>query len=70
MTVFETGDATPEQVAADAERCREEERQRLVNQQAKKVRFRTLFPPLSVLTPIGDNLIKPLSAGAPSSTSR
>ncbi|KAJ8438015.1 LOW QUALITY PROTEIN: hypothetical protein Cgig2_029996 [Carnegiea gigantea] len=36
LTVFETGDATPEQVAADAERCREEERQRLINQQAKK----------------------------------
>ena len=43
--VFETEDATPEQVAVDTERRREEERQRLVNQQAKKVCFRTLFPP-------------------------
>ncbi|KAJ8428638.1 hypothetical protein Cgig2_017137 [Carnegiea gigantea] len=38
LTVFETRDATPEQVAADAGLCREEERQRLVNQQAKKGR--------------------------------
>ena len=45
--VFETGDATLEQVAADTERRREEERQRLVNQQAKNVHFRTLFAPFS-----------------------
>ncbi|KAJ8431187.1 hypothetical protein Cgig2_010219 [Carnegiea gigantea] len=38
LTVFETGDATSEQVTADSECCREEERQRLLNQQAKKVR--------------------------------
>ncbi|KAJ8420401.1 hypothetical protein Cgig2_028073 [Carnegiea gigantea] len=36
LTVFETGDTTPETVAAEVECCREEERQRLVNQQAKK----------------------------------
>jgi len=37
LTVFEARDATSEQVAIDAERRREEERQRLVTQQAKKV---------------------------------
>jgi len=41
QTVFETGDTTPEQMVADAERRREEERQRLVTQQAKKVRYMT-----------------------------
>jgi len=39
LTVFETGDATPEQVAAYAERRQEEERQHLVTQKAKKVRY-------------------------------
>ena len=37
LTVFETEDVTPEQVATDVERRREEERQCLVTQQAKKV---------------------------------
>ena len=37
LTVFETRDATPKQVAATAERKQEEERQLLVAQQAKKV---------------------------------
>jgi len=48
LTIFETGDATPEQVAAAAEHKRKEERQLLVAQQAKKVRYTTLFafPPL------------------------
>jgi len=41
LTAFETEDATPEQVATNAERRREEERQRLVTQQAKKVRYMT-----------------------------
>ncbi|KAJ8442187.1 hypothetical protein Cgig2_005127 [Carnegiea gigantea] len=36
LTIFETGDATPEQVATDAERRREEERQLLIAEQAKK----------------------------------
>ncbi|KAJ8448734.1 LOW QUALITY PROTEIN: hypothetical protein Cgig2_011355 [Carnegiea gigantea] len=36
LTVFETGDITPEQVVANAERRREEERQRHVTQHAKK----------------------------------
>ncbi|KAJ8449495.1 hypothetical protein Cgig2_002292 [Carnegiea gigantea] len=36
LTVFETGDTTPEQVAADIEHRREEERQQLITQQAKK----------------------------------
>jgi len=47
--VFKTSDATPKQVAADAERHREEERQHLVNQQTKKVHFRTLFAPFLVI---------------------
>jgi len=51
-----TGDATPEQVAADAERHWEGEMLRHVNQQAKKVCFRTLFPPFWPL--VGSNLIK------------
>ncbi|KAJ8419789.1 hypothetical protein Cgig2_010900 [Carnegiea gigantea] len=38
LMVFETGDVNPEQVAAEAERHRKEERQCLVNQQAKKYR--------------------------------
>jgi len=50
LTVFEAGEATPEQVAADAECRREEERQRLLNQQAKKVHFRILFAPF-IVTP-------------------
>jgi len=37
LTIFETRDAAPKQVAAEAESRREEERRRLVNQQAKKV---------------------------------
>ena len=37
LSVFETEDATPEQVAVDTERRREEERQRLVTQKAKKI---------------------------------
>ena len=37
LTVFETVDATPEQVATNAKLRREEERQCLVTQQAKKV---------------------------------
>ena len=41
LTVFDTKDATPEQVAADTERRREEETQHLVTQQAKKVRYTT-----------------------------
>jgi len=51
LTVFETGDATPEQVAGDAKRGREEERQLLVTQQAKKVQFITLFVPLFLVIP-------------------
>ena len=45
-TVFEAVDAIPEQVTADAERRRKEERRCLVNQQANKVHFRTIFSPL------------------------
>jgi len=41
LTVFETRDATPEQVAANAEHKREEERQHLVTQHAKKVQYTT-----------------------------
>jgi len=37
LTIFETEDSTPEQVAANAKRRWEEERQHLVTQQAKKV---------------------------------
>jgi len=43
LTVFETGDATPEQVVAETERRREEERWCLVIQQAKKVHTWALF---------------------------
>jgi len=39
LTIFETRDATPEQVATDAECRREEEGQHLVTQQAKKLRY-------------------------------
>jgi len=46
--VFQTEDATPKQVAADAKCHREEERQHLTNQQAKKVHFRILFAPFLV----------------------
>jgi len=48
LTVFETGDTTPEQVAVAAEHKREEERQLLVAQHAKKVWYMTLtrFPSL------------------------
>jgi len=41
LTDFETLDATPNEVTTDAERRREEERQRLVTQQGKKVRYTT-----------------------------
>ena len=37
FTVFEIEDATPEQVAVEVESRQEDERQRLVNQQAKKI---------------------------------
>jgi len=47
LTVLKTRDATAEQVAIDAECRREEERQRLVTQQAKNVQSITLFIPLS-----------------------
>jgi len=42
LTIFETGDAIPEQVAAAAEHKQKEERQLLVAQQAKKVWYTNL----------------------------
>jgi len=47
---FETGDATPEQIAAKAEHRREEERARLVNMATNKVR--ALFFESSYVVPI------------------
>ena len=43
LTIFETGDATLEQVAVAADHKRKEESQLLVAQQTKKVRCATLF---------------------------
>ncbi|KAJ8419891.1 hypothetical protein Cgig2_017701 [Carnegiea gigantea] len=44
LTVFETGDATLQQVAVNAKRRREVERQRLVTQQAKRRQAPSLVP--------------------------
>jgi len=51
--VFKAGDATPKQVAAAAKRWREEARQGLITQQAKKVQCTTLFVPTPFLVILG-----------------
>jgi len=63
LTVFETRDATPEEMAAASEHKREEERQLLVAQHAKKVRNLT-FTRLSSQFFLKSE-IKLLLAGAP-----
>ncbi|KAJ8424397.1 hypothetical protein Cgig2_006319 [Carnegiea gigantea] len=70
LTVFETGDATPEQIAAKAEHRQEEERRRLMNQQAKKAakmrRRLSLLPMLGkrgTITPLLPHHAEGRSAG-------
>jgi len=53
LIVFKTRDVTPKQVVAVAERWRKEERQRLVTQQAKKVRCTTWFVHTPLLVALG-----------------
>jgi len=65
--VFEIGDVTPEQLAVEAKCRREEERHRLVNQQAKKVHTRVSFAPVhcGLLPMFNQSVI--CSTGTPSS---